>query len=108
MNLNIIVLLGMASAEALFCQVFLLCRQRVLQHTRRVGWLRFLVLECLFHSPRASSNLVYGFVAVLRRELLNVIFAFSHGVAPGVVAEISFPLLPVSALSLSRGSLLVG
>ena len=86
-----------------FWEIFLLFRQRILRHTCRVGWLRFLVLECLFHSPRASSNLVYGFVAVLRRELLNVIFAFSHGVAPGVVAEISFPLLPVSAFCLCQG-----
>ena len=44
-------------------------------------------------SPRASSTLVYRFVAVLRREVLNLIFEWG---CSSVVAEISFPPAAVS------------
>jgi hypothetical protein len=61
-SLNIIVLLGMASASH-SSVTYSCCFGRVF--ATYVGWLQFLVLECLLHSPRASSILALSMESLL-------------------------------------------
>jgi len=74
-----------------FWQIFLLFRQRILQHTCRIGWLRFWCRNALMTSPRARSILVYRFVLLCYAEKFET--SFSNGVAPVLLLKFLFPLL---------------